>query len=929
MSASGHDLTRNMAFEIVGRDEDRATVEAFVGRADGGASALVLEGEAGIGKSTLWLAGVEAARSRGLRVLQSRPVEAERGLAHAGLGDLFEDALAEVAPLISTPRRRALEIALLREEATDDSVDHRALGVAVRDVLDLLSERKPILLAVDDVQWLDPSSSRALAFALRRLAASPVLVLLARRLVAGAAPAGLEQALEAGRVDQLPVGPLSVGALHRLLRDRFGRSFARQTLLRIHERSGGNPFFALELARVLDVDIDPLEPLPVPERLDELVRARLAALPSVTRDALALASALGTPSESLLERAGVAPDALAPAVAAHLIERENGTIRFTHPLLSSVLYLDLGDERRSVHGRIARIVQDPLLRARHLALSTDAPDAPAAAVLEDAATLAAERGAAAAAADLAEQALRLTPPDDRDDRCRRALAAGRLHRAAGEWTRARTIAADLLAESDIGPLRAEALLLLAELEGLDPAVVLLEEAVREATSRPPLQALIQCRLAWAARFKGFVGALEHARAALAIADDLADDALRIDALAILTSLGCAVGDPDAPAHAARAHDLASAVGDPGLLFKANDAIATVLETRRSVEEARALMEREYEQWRERDELLASKALILLAHVELWGGRWQLAAEYADRGYELAVQYGLEVPWIHVPIAVIAAHRGQLEIARAHSERALRLGEEQIGLHTPVHLATLGLVALQGGDLHEALDWFGESEATTTRLGWGEAGKRWWVPDHVEALLALDRPDDAELIIDAWEADARRLERAWVLAHVTRCRGLVAAARGDVSEAASLLEDAVTEHETVRDAFGRARALLALGVVRRRERQKSAARDAISTALCEFERLGAATWIETARSELGRIGGRTRIEGLTPAERRVAVLVAEGRTNREVAAALFLGQRTVETHLTHVYAKLGVRSRAELARTYRRDEQGSGGLAISS
>ncbi len=930
MGVSGHDLTRNMSFEIVGREEDRATVEAFVGRDERGASALVLEGEAGIGKSTLWLAGVQVARSRGLRVLLSRPAEAERGLAHAGLGDLLEDALADVAPLISTPRRRALEIALLREDATDDPVDHRALCVATRDVLHLLSERARILLAVDDVQWLDPSSSSALAFALRRLAASPVLVLLARRLAAGAEPARLEQALEAGRIERLPVGPLSVGALHRLLRDRFGRSFARQTLLRIHERSGGNPFFALELARVLDVDIDPLEPLPVPEGLDELVRARLAALPAVTRDALALASALGTPSESLLERAGVGADTLAPAVAAHVIERENGTIRFTHPLLSSVLYLDLGDERRSVHGRIARIVEDPLLRARHLALSSDAPDAPAAAVLENAAALAAERGAAAAAAELAEQAVRLTPPDERDDRRRRALAAARAQRAAGEWTRARTIATDLLAERDIGPLRADALLLLAELEGLDQAVVLLEEALREATSRPALQALIQCRLAWAVRFKeGFVAALEHAGVALAIADDLADDALRIEALASLTSLGCAVGDSEAPAHAARAHDLASAVGDARLLYTANDAIATVLDARRSVEEARALMEREYEEWRERDELLAADALIALAYVELWGGRWALAAEYADRGYELAAQYGLEVPWIHLPIAVIAAHRGQLEIARAHSERALQLGEEQFGRHTPVHLAALGLVALQSGDPHEALDWFGKSEATTTRLGWGEAGKRWWVPDHVEALLALDRPDDAERIIDAWEGDARRLGRGWVLAHVTRCRGLVAAARGDVSEAASLLENAVTQHETVRDAFGRARALLALGVVRRRERQKRAARDAIATALGEFERLGAATWIETARAELGRIGGRTRIEGLTPAERRVALLVAEGRTNREVAAALSLGQRTVETHLTHVYAKLGVRSRAELARTYRPDEQSSGGFAISS
>jgi DNA-binding CsgD family transcriptional regulator len=158
---------------------------------------------------------------------------------------------------------------------------------------------------------------------------------------------------------------------------------------------------------------------------------------------------------------------------------------------------------------------------------------------------------------------------------------------------------------------------------------------------------------------------------------------------------------------------------------------------------------------------------------------------------------------------------------------------------------------------------------------------------------------------------------------------VAAAGGAVDDAALLLEEAVTQHEDAGDRFGRARALLALGVVRRRQRQKRDARDAIGAALAGFVQLGASTWIDKARAELGRIGGRKRAEGLTAAERRVAALVAEGRTNREVAAALFLGERTVETHLSHVYAKLGVRSRAELARTFRPDEQSSGGLTISS
>jgi DNA-binding NarL/FixJ family response regulator len=159
----------------------------------------------------------------------------------------------------------------------------------------------------------------------------------------------------------------------------------------------------------------------------------------------------------------------------------------------------------------------------------------------------------------------------------------------------------------------------------------------------------------------------------------------------------------------------------------------------------------------------------------------------------------------------------------------------------------------------------------------------------------------------------RLERQNILAQVTRCRGLAAAARGDVEQATSLLDEAVSRYEEIDDPYGRARALLALGVLRRRGRQKRPAREAIREALEGFERVGAATWIEKARAELGSIGGRTREEGLTAAELRVASLVAEGRTNREVATALFLGERTVASHLTHIYAKLGIRSRTELAR----------------
>jgi DNA-binding CsgD family transcriptional regulator len=904
-----------MANEIVGREQELGSLRAFLERAAAGPAALVLEGEAGIGKSTLWLAGIEAAREQGLRVLSSRPAEAERGLAHVVLSDLFEGVLDDVLPALPPPRRHALEVALLVEEASEQTVDPRALGVAVRTVLQTLAESTPVMLAVDDVQWLDPSTTSALAFALRRMAGDRVVLLLARRLGEGSQPSELERAVEAESVERLPVGPLSVGALHWFLRDRLGRPFARQTLLRIHEASGGNPFFALELGRALGAEVDPLEPLPVPETLEELVRSRLARLTAPTREALELASASGAPSASLLERAGIAPDSLGAAVEAHVIEREDGIIRFTHPLLSSVLYQSLSSgERQSLHERLAAITDDPLVRARHLALATDRPDADIACVLDDAAAVAAGRGAAGAAAELGEHALRLTPPDGHDDRHRRALAAARAHGTAGEWTRARTIVADLLTQERTGLLRAEALLLMAELESVDRAVELLEEALREAAPRPALQAAIHSRLAWVGRFrKGYAGALEHARIAFELAEDLDDDALRTRAQAVQAILGWVVGEADAPRLPARAHDFATAIGGERLVQEATLAVVSTLASSLSTDEARALLEREHREWRERDEPRSARALWGLSWVEFWAGRWALAAECAAGARAISVQYGLEVPQDHLPIALIAVHRGQLELARKHSERGLELAEEQFGLHPPQHLAILGLVAVWSGDASVAAGWLDRADQQAAALGWGEPSIRWWSADYAEVLLELGRIDDAVRVLDVWEADATRLGRDSVLAHVTRCRGLVAAAQGDVDRAAFLLREAVAQHEGVADSFGRARALLALGIVLRRARQKRGTREAIEAAFGGFEQLGAATWVEKARGELGRIGGRTRQEGLTAAESRVAALVAEGRTNREVAAALFLTERTVASHLTHVYAKLGIRSRTELAR----------------
>jgi len=347
--------------EIVGRHEELVSLNAFLDRAAGGVSALVLEGDAGIGKSTLWLAGVEGARDRSFRVLSSRPAEAESGLAHAGLGDLLEDVLEQVLPELPAPRRRVLEIALLVEEAGEDPADPRALGVAVRTALQLLAENEPVVLAIDDVQWLDVSSAVALSFSLRRLDGN-VRLLLSRRLEEGVPATGLERAVDGDRLQRLRVGPLSLGAMHVLLQRRLDTTFARPTLLRLHEASGGNPFYALELAGALKrrgSTLAPGDQLPIPTSLEELVQERLGGLSAPALEVARFVAALAYPTVRGVDAAvGASSEpGLTDALESGVLELDGERLRFTHPLLASaVSSRSPPTRRRSLHARLAEVV---------------------------------------------------------------------------------------------------------------------------------------------------------------------------------------------------------------------------------------------------------------------------------------------------------------------------------------------------------------------------------------------------------------------------------------------------------------------------------------------------------------------------------------------------------------------------------------------
>ena len=913
-----------MAVDVIGRDEDLRSLYAFLDRpvAAEGPVAIALEGEAGIGKSTLWSAAVEAARGRGLRVLSSRPAESEQGLAHAGLGDLFDGTLEDVLQDLTAPQRRALEVALLIEDAAGRPVDTRALGVAVRNALHLLSE-DGLVVAIDDLQWLDASSANALGFAFRRLPEANVLLFWTRRLGDVEAPSAVEDALGPDRIDRVQVGPLSAGAIQQLLRARLGRTVPRPTLLRLHEASGGNPFYALEIARAIGSESsvrDPTQPLPVPARLEELVSSRLDGFTGVTREALVLASTHGRLTVAELRLLGIEQSALEAALREQVIELEHGTVRFTHPLLASVLYQGLtAVERQGAHRRLADVVEDPVGRARHLALSTDRPDAELAATLEQAAAAAHVQGAPVVAAELGEHALRLTPAQSRADADRRAVQAARTHLAAGEVERARALASERVARASSGSERAEALAFLGEIEIEEPrhAIPLLNEALLDAGEGSALAASIHLRLSLIVRFTAGIAAAErHARAAVKLAERLDDTALRAAAMAALALIRFNAGKPGALRLAEQARALVPESGSQ-TAADVGFALAHILVWSFSLERARALLESLYREWSEADERMASYALWYLAHVELRSGHLSLAGDYAERAQSLSGQYvrvDSEPPTSFLPLALVAAHRGELELAREFADRICRLAELH-GTQLSAPAAMRGLVNLWSGDTEAAVADFATAEQIAAAGGGDgvDPSMCWWRADQIEALLELGLVDDAAGRLESWEAEGRRLRRGWVLAHATRCRGLVAAARGDIDGAASLLAEAVTRHEAIGDPFGRARALLALGVVRRRARQKRTAREPIEEARAAFEAMGAVRWAERAGEELGAIGGRTRSDGLTPAERRVAALVAAGRTNAEVAATLFLAERTVASHLTHVYSKLGVRSRTELSR----------------
>jgi DNA-binding CsgD family transcriptional regulator len=913
---------------IVGRDEETAQLSGFLDGAGRGPTALVVEGEAGIGKTTLWRWTLATAQGRGFTVLSASPAAAETALSFAALDDLLEPVLDDVLPRLPAPRRSALEAALLLSTSRAGPPPLHAIAAAVRDAIRLLGEGRPVLIAVDDAQWIDRPSAAVIAYAVRRLGTAPVGVVVARRPEPGAGvPFELDRAFD--RCERLAVAELSLGALHRIIARRLGLTLPRPLLRRIAETAGGNPFFVLEIARAFQRHGNMpglADTVPVPDELHRLVRERLSALPADTRELLAAAAALAAPTTSLLEAAtGSGPAALGTAIDAGLLSFEGERLRFTHPLLrSAALAILLPAERRALHARLGEVVPDPEERARQLALSIEGPDVAVASSLDRAAVLASRRGAGHAAAELCEFALRLTPREAADDAHERRLRALRHSWEAGDADRARVLGEEAVAGAPPGPRRARALLELARVLGYGKDVRaanrLQRQALEQAGNELEVRAAVHAELAsnlFLLR-ESLLEAEEHARVAVELAERLDSPAQLARSLTNQGMVKMVLGRKDAQEPILRALAVEKSLPDAGRLWGARwDHACVLLWSDRLAEAAAAFSAVLEDANAAGDEGSVPYTLAHLALTRCLAGDLDEAATLAAEGHELSIQAGLasQQAMLRAVLAFIAAHHGDAEVCRVLSAEAVSAGERRsLKVAVITGRSAIALLELSLGAHTNVVAELAVLERELTAAGAGNPGGLRFVPDYVEALVGLGELDQAGSVIGRYEAHAVRLDRPSARASALRCRGLIDAARGDRDGALRAFAAALEQHDRLVLPIDRARTLLAHGALLRRAKQKRAARAALDEALAGFTAAGAELFAEAAERELSRISGRAASSsGLTPSERRVAELVAAGQTNRQVAAALFVSERTVEGHLSRVYAKLGVRSRSQLAR----------------
>jgi DNA-binding CsgD family transcriptional regulator len=914
---------------VIGRDDQRGVVGAHV-RPDEPAldPVLVLVGEAGIGKSMLWSAGIESALQYGVRVLRAAPAAAEKDLAFAVLGDLFSDHLDESLQSLPVPQRRALEVALSLKELDGAAIEHRAVSFAVVGVLSAMIERGPVLLAIDDLQWVDAPSADALAFALRRVIAKASD---GRLRVLGTARIPWESsqpvAWPAYPAHYMHLSGLSAGALQRLVSERLGVHLNHAQMRRVHEHARGNPLHALELARSMGVEVDLSSDDPFVPGLDltELVLRRLTSLPGSTRELLIVAAAAQHPALTTLTTVLGRPiaDDLARGSAAELIYVDGERVWFRHPLYAAACTRVVPPEDlRAAHQLLAEAAGELEARARHLALAATGPDPAVADVLDSAAVHARLRGAPGAAAALAGLAASLTPQDDPTARTARIVARSRYAAEAGDSTSAAGLLREHLATLAPGPDRCRVLLALSrvvyEAEGVLVSRRFAREALDQTQDDPTLTA--EALLAYAERSQLPV---EHRRdlvnkaLALLRAQREPDPGVLAQALreVALTDYHLGAGLPRDLMEEAIVLE-ADLRPPPAVAWRASTILGECLKYVDGFAESDMLL-RASAARAEHEGDVASLAEICghRAELALWLGNWDTADALAVDAVRYADQTEQDgrLAMARYYLALVAAHRGRTDSAReglrASIVAAERADDEWVRM---LATAGVGFLELSSGNAAAARAQFAAVDEFATRELLTEPRQWRYLSDYIEALVACG---DLDLAVDRLSRLRQWSDRAggWSQVLAARASAHVEEARGNRAAALEELDVALLRLETLPLPFARARTLFHQGALYRRAGQRRAARESLGAARVGFDALGATVWTDRCSAELARIGGRVgAAESLTAAEAAVARMVADGASNKEVAAALSISPRTVEVHLGHIYRKLAIRSRAQLA-----------------
>jgi DNA-binding CsgD family transcriptional regulator len=916
MGASGRDReatdpsTPSRGADVVtGRDAEMARLAEWLDAIASGARGAILGGEPGMGKTTLLRWALDRFRRSGGTALMARPAEEELSLGLSALVDLFEG-------------RTDVPIA-------DPKVDPIERGRGALQALRGIAAGGPALVAIDDLQWLDALSARALRYALRRLDAEAIGVLVtssdperSRRTL------DLASLLPPGRVETVSVGPLDLATIRTVVGQVTATISPRQ-LRHIHEISGGNPLFALEMARHVSsasrsTSGDPTTPTSLFEAMGHrlgTIDPRLLPLLEVVAGAVRvtvteLATALGDEmsADDVASWVAEGEELGLVTVDDHLV------LRFTHPTMGPLVYARMSPfARRELHARLAISTADPDLRARHLGRCTDGPDGATAAALEVAAGRASERGELGAAAELANDAVRLTPGSDVEMLRRRRLDLVRHLAAAGDMVPALAAADALIGALAPGPGRAEVLVERAQLEDddLDRGEALLVQALSDAGGDDALRGRVLDQLGWLRGvFRGDLAAgIQCGEQALALAVAGTDREFEMSAAAGLSNMRTLAGSPD-PDLMDRAVALEDEIGRPSLwsgpkVLKAEQLLwaGDLDRARRILEEAVAHADRQnHERWRPYSlyDLAAveSAAGNLAAADELLAGAMESARDCEDTHVE---------SWVFYRLALVAAWLGRVDGAREAARRRVDLASRR-GERTGVARArsVLGLLALSMGDIAGAMSDLNAAVDLLDEMGFAHPGAIPAIPDAIEAAALGGDTERAALLLRRLEAQAQAVGSRWVDVAVERAAGTVHLADGDVDAAAQLLRSAARfaelgfKPDAARATFLAGRALL-------RANQRTAAADALAAARRSFDEMGAVLWSARTSEELERASPGRSSGALTTAERRVAALVARGATNREIAAELFMSVATVEAHLTRIYRKLELRSRTELTR----------------